>query len=359
MSQSAHHAYLQVRHAPPMRGHPLQQPADGPIRQAPLDVSARRPLMYRDREIARVAGAQNGVVALWQLEELGIGRAAAHWRVHVGRLHRVHEGVYAVGHLPSTRLCELTAAVLACGPEAVLSHRSAAELWGLLKASRGLIDVTASRRRGRSPCGIASHGDDMLAPADRTSVRGVPCTTLARALLDLAAVVPVWELRKAVSEAEVLRILDHGAVRALIRRQSRSPRSRPATDGDGRNTTRRRNAPEAKWSGSFCGSARGPGLPCPEVNVSMRVAGRTQKPDFLWRNVGLILEADSRTYHDTDSAFQVDRKREQRFQLAGWEVSHCTWEQIFQEQAALASTVRDLLEQAAQRRRRADMSRQT
>jgi len=101
------------------------------------------------------------------------------------------------------------------------------------------------------------------------------------------------------------------------------------------------------------------GLPLPEVNVSMRVGGRTQKPDFLWRNAGVIFEADSRAYHDTFSAFQVDRKREQRFQLAGWSVSHCTWEQIFHEPAALARTVRGLLTRAETRRRRADTSSQT
>ncbi len=97
-------------------------------------------------------------------------------------------------------------------------------------------------------------------------------------------------------------------------------------------------------------------LPRPEVNVRLRVGGRMQRPDFLWRDAGLILEADSRTYHDTDSAFQVDRKREQRFQLAGWQVSHCTWEQIFQAPGALAETVRGLLAQAEQRRRRAESS---
>jgi very-short-patch-repair endonuclease len=85
------------------------------------------------------------------------------------------------------------------------------------------------------------------------------------------------------------------------------------------------------------------GLPLPEVNVPIRLRERTLRPDFLWRDAGLILEADSRTYHDTDSAFQVDRRREQLFQLAGWDVSHCTWEQIFREPAKLVKTVRALL----------------
>ena len=88
------------------------------------------------------------------------------------------------------------------------------------------------------------------------------------------------------------------------------------------------------------------GLPQPEVNVSLTIEGRTLKPDFLWREASLIIEADSRRYHDTDSAFQSDRKREQRLQLAGWRVSRCTWEQIEREPRNLAETVRGLLRQA-------------
>jgi very-short-patch-repair endonuclease len=87
------------------------------------------------------------------------------------------------------------------------------------------------------------------------------------------------------------------------------------------------------------------GLPRPEVNVALDVDGRQLRPDFLWRDAGLIVEADSRRYHDTDSAFQSDRRREQRLQLAGWRVSRCTWEQIEREPRTLAETVRGLLSQ--------------
>src|SRR5689334_25108006 len=174
---------------------PLQQPADGPVSQGILDVSAHRPPV--DREIARVAAAQHGVVALWELEELGVGKAAAHWRVTVGRLHRLYQGVYAVGHLPSSREATLAAAVLACGPEAVLSHRSAAELWGLLNSVDGPIDVIAPRRRGRAPRGVRAHRDGTLVPEERNLVQGIPCATVPRVLLDLAATVRIWELRRA------------------------------------------------------------------------------------------------------------------------------------------------------------------
>ncbi len=87
------------------------------------------------------------------------------------------------------------------------------------------------------------------------------------------------------------------------------------------------------------------GLPQPEVNATLYVAGRRTMPDFLWRDAGLIVEADSRRFHDTDSAFQSDREREQRLQLAGWRVSRCTWEQIEREPRRLAETIRGLLAQ--------------
>jgi very-short-patch-repair endonuclease len=92
-------------------------------------------------------------------------------------------------------------------------------------------------------------------------------------------------------------------------------------------------------------------LPRPEVNVSLDVAGNTLKPDFLWRDAGLIVEADSRRFHDTHSAFQHDRRREQRLQLAGWRVSRCTWEQVEREPRRLAETIRGLLAQQNPRRR--------
>ena len=173
-------------------------------------------------------------------------------------------------------------------------------------------------------------------------MHGIPCTNVPRTLLDLAAVVPVWELRKAISEAEVLRVLNHGAVRALIKR-SRGRRGvarlRMLMDDIHPDTKRTRSEMELLFL-ELCERAR---LPRPEVNVTLCLGGQPVKPDFLWRDAGLIVEADSRRYHDTDSAFQRDRKREQRLQLAGWRVSRCTWEQIEREPRNLAETIRGLL----------------
>ncbi len=284
-------------------------------------------------------------------------KGTAQWRVQVGALHRIHFGVYAVGHPQVTSQRGWMAAVLACGPGAVLSHRSAAALWGLREDSGVSIDVTAPNRRGRIPKGISAHRDGSLAPADHTKLHGVPCTSVARTLLDFAGVAPTWELRKAISEAEVLRVLDHGVVRSLIKRSGGRrgvARLRMLMDEIHPLTRRTRSDMEILFL-RMCERA---GLPQPEVNVTLEVGGRRLMPDFLWRDSGLIVEADSRRYHDTDSAFQSDRRREQRLQLAGWRVSRCTWEQIEREPRALANTIRGLLTQTSPRRR-ADKSSPT
>ncbi len=270
---------------------------------------------------------------------------AAQSRTEAGSLHCVHQGVYSVGHPQLTRRGRLMAAVLACGRDAVLSHRSAVVLWGLRSDDgRTNIDVTAPNRRGRIPKGISAHRDGSLTTEDRTTVHGIRCTAVPRALLDFAGVAPFWELRKAVSEAEVLRILDHGAVRKLIKRS----RGR-------RGVARLRLVmdeihPKTKWTRSdmevaFLEMCRRVGLPEPEVNVKLYPAGHKTVPDFLWRDAGLVVEADSREFHDTGSAFESDREREQRLQLAGWRVSRCTWRQIEREPHRLAETIRGLLAQ--------------
>jgi very-short-patch-repair endonuclease len=274
-----------------------------------------------------------------------MGKTTVQWRIEVGTLHRVHRGVYAIGHPQLTRHGRRMAAVLACGPEAVLSHRSAAEMWGLREDRHKALDVTAPNRRGRVPATIRAHRDGSLSCTDRTSLHGIPCTTVPRTLLDLAAVVPVRELRKAISEAEVLRILDHDAVRRLIKR-SRGRRGvarlRMLMDDIHPETWRTRSEMERLFL-RMCAQA---GLPQPEVNPRLEVHGRWIVPDFLWRDSGLIVEADGRRYHDTDSAFQSDRRREQRLQLAGWRVSRCTWEQIERAPKTLARTIRGLLSQS-------------
>jgi predicted transcriptional regulator of viral defense system len=300
----------------------------------------------RDGEIARICQLQHGVITLDQLEARGLTVQAVHERLLVGRLHRIHQRVYSLTPGVMTQRAEFMAAVLACGPEAVLSHRSAAYLWGLVEERQKPIDVTAPNRRGRSPDGVAAHRDGSLQPIDKLTLYGIPCTSLARTLLDYAGVTPEWELRKAVAQAEVLGVFDLQAMRSVLHRSRRRrgvARLRLVLETIHPQTKRTRGELERLFL-AMCITT---GLPQPQVNVWLDVpGGNPLQADFLWRESRLIVEADSREFHDTDSAFEYDRKREQRFQLAAWRVSRCTWSQVEREPRRLAMTIRALLDQA-------------
>jgi very-short-patch-repair endonuclease len=286
---------------------------------------------------------QNGVVTLEQMEGLGLSERAIHQRATAGRLHRIHQTVYSLTPGVMTERGKFMAAVLACGPDAVLSHRSAAYLWGLVESWEEPIDVTAPNRRGRSPDGVTAHRDGSLQPIDKTTRFGIPCTSIARTLLDFAGVALEWEVRKAVAQAEVLQVLDKPKTRALLKRSRRRrgvARLRLILDTIHPQTKRTRSELERLFL-EMCAKRD---LPEPEVNVWLPAPnGKRYQADFLWRDNGLIVEADSRRFHDTDIAFVDDRKRQQQLELAGWRVSRCTWEEVEQEPRRLALTVKGLI----------------
>jgi len=321
---------------------PAPPPADGTKVPPYGEKSSRRREGGVDRDLAELAGRQYGVVALWQLEELGLHVKVVDKRVAAGRLHRVHQGAYAVGHQLLSRRGHLMAAVLACGPGTVLSHRSAASLHGILEGSRNRVDVIAPNRRGRSPDGIAAHRDGTLTPADRVVIDGVPCTSLARTLLDLAATQSSSTLRYAVTQAEVEKIFDLAEVVELLKR-SRGRRGvarlRLAIELHDPQEQEARLELEKRLLRLFKRSA----LPRFEVNGHLVVDGISIMPDFLWRDARLIVEADSRHVHGTATAFEKDRLRDQRLAVAGWTVIHATWHQVTNEPERFIQTLRTLL----------------
>jgi len=298
-----------------------------------------------DAEVGRLAAAQNGVVTRAQLDGLGLNDQAIAKRVDRGRFNRVHQTVYSLTPKVMTERGRFMAAVLACGPDAVLSHRSAAYLWGLVDTWEEPIDVTAPNRRGRSPEGVAAHRDGSLQPIDKTTLYGIPCTGVARTVLDFAAVALEWEVRKVVAQAEVLGILDKAKLRALLKRSRRRrgvARLRLILDTIHPQTKRTRSELERLFL-QMCAKRE---VPEPEVNVWLPAPdGKRYQADFLWRDSELIVEADSRRFHDTDSAFVSDRKRQQQLELAGWRVSRCTWEEVEREPRRLAQTVQGLIAQ--------------
>jgi hypothetical protein len=173
----------------------------------------------RDQGIALLAEGQHGVVARRQLLELGLTDAQIKGRIGRGRLHIVHRGVYAVGHRLLSQRGRWMAAVLFGGREAVLSHRSAAELWGITSPRNRAIDVT--RRRGwRASPGIAVHRNSISAD-EIVAVAGIPCTCVPRTSLDLAGSTSRDELERAINQIEVRRLTHSLSIYDLLERYPR------------------------------------------------------------------------------------------------------------------------------------------
>jgi predicted transcriptional regulator of viral defense system len=172
----------------------------------------------RDVEIGELAERQHGVVSLGQLKLAGLTASGVRDRVEAGRLYRIHRGVYAVGHGRLTGKGRTTAAVLAYGSKAVASHRTAGGLQELREDNSAQTDVSLPLQSVRSRPGINAHAASTLRPADVTTRHGIPCTSVARTLLDLADVVPRRQLERAVEQAEMLRVFDLGELHEVLAR---------------------------------------------------------------------------------------------------------------------------------------------
>ena len=297
----------------------------------------------RDVEISRLAERQHGVVSLPQLLFLGLSARAVRDRVATGRLIRIHRAVYAVGHGRLTKRGHWMAAVLAYGPAARLSHRSAACLEGIRPDNRAKTDVTVPSRSARPRRGIDVHMSTTLEPADMTIIDAIPCTTLPRTLLDLAEVVDERAVEKAINQAEVLRKFDLGAVNEVL---SRAPGRRGAavlkrvlTAYDGPTLTVR------ELEERFLALCRAAGLPKPAVNEWITLdGGIAYKADFLWQAERLIVETDGWGSHGTRQAFENDRRRDRRLSVAGWTVVRFTWRDVEREPAEVKETLGRLWE---------------
>ncbi len=264
------------------------------------------------------------MVSREQLLDRGVHRRSIDRALRAGRLHRLHRGVYAVGHTALSREARWMAATLAAGPEAVLSHRSAAHLWGVSSRSPAVADVTTPRTP-RAIEGVAVHRTRRLGPRDRTRRSGIPTTTLPRTLTDLGGA-PDYD--RLLHQAEIL----FGAQELSA---ARIPgRKLAASDRD-----RSRSALERDFK-RLCRRA---GIAEPENNV--RVAGL--EVDFLWREERVVAELDGWRFHRSRHAFELDRARDQRLKRAGYDVIRFTYRQVSDEPGRVAATVRAALASAA------------
>ena len=296
--------------------------------------------------LARLAMRQHGVVAAGQLRHLGLSQNVVGKWARKGRLLRVHRGVYAVGHGRLTREGRWMAAVLAYGPKAVLSHRSAGALWGLRSDNRARTDVSLPSRSARSRPGIDVHRSGTLTPTDCTIHDGIPCTTLARALLDLAEVVYPRDLERVIEQAEVLRLFDLRAVDEVLARAN-------GRRGAGvlRTVLAGLEQPaltDTELEERFLALCQAASLPRPEVNEWLDIDDLPAvKADFLWRAERLVIETDGWESHGTRQAFERDRRRDERLKLAGYEPLRFTWRRIVGEPRGVIKTVSVLLARRA------------
>ena len=290
-----------------------------------VEADSQRQVTTPDVALADLAARQHGVVALAQLLELGFGAGAIAYRLKVGRLHLLHRGIYAVGHRPPSPLATAIAAVLACGPDAALSHRSAAALWRIVPRWHSPTEVTTPTKRGHA--GIHVHRS---AAAEATTHYGIRVTTPLRTLVDLADVLTPKQLTRAVNEAQVQRLIIPAELTTLL---TRYPGRRTAR------LTPERGATRSYLEEDFVRFLKRHRLPLPEFNQT--IAGH--EVDAVYREHKLVIELDSRQFHTTTRAFEQDRDRDADLLNAGFPTIRITDNRLKNHQANEAQRLRAIL----------------
>jgi very-short-patch-repair endonuclease len=289
--------------------------------------------------VLALAARQHGVVARAQLLALGLSGDGIKHRVRKGLLHRVRRGVYAVGRPNLGRHGRWMAAVLACGPDAVLSHESAAVLWGIRTREPSDIEIAVPRLAARSEPRCVIHRR-VLAPSDITERHGIPVTTPTRSLLDLAGTLGPRALEAAVNQADKLDLVDPEALRSALDAM-KGRRAAPAlrTLLDRRTFT----LTDSELERRFLRIARKAGLGKPMTQV--RVNGFLV--DFYWPDLKLVVETDGLRYHRTPAQQANDRRRDQVHTAAGLTPLRFTHAQVAFERPYVRRTLTAVAKRSA------------
>jgi very-short-patch-repair endonuclease len=290
-----------------------------------------------ERAVASIAAVQDNIVTREQLIAAGVGRGAIGYRQRAGVIHRLYRGVYLVGHAPATQTGRARAAVLACGENAVLSHRSAAELWGLLPELEAVVDVTVIASNPGVRPGIQRHRATELPSTEIRHIRGIPVTSPARTICDLAGAGRSHDAEEALEESRVRRLVTDSQLRAII---DRSPtragsaliRALLASE-NGAGYTR------SKAERTMRALVRSAELPQPLVNAQLHGF----LVDFLWPEQRLVVEVDGYEFHQDRAAFERDRRRDQILTAAGYRVIRVTWRQLRDEPLAVIARLSQAL----------------
>ncbi len=288
-----------------------------------------------ERAIARIAGRQDNVIGHDQLIAAGLTRAAIAYRVRAGRMQRWHRGVYILGPAPPTPMAKARAAALAGGANAVVSHRSAACLFGLVPDIAGDVEITVAGRNPGSHPGIRLHRVPELPRQEITAMNGLRITTIARTICDLAATESARETEHALQEALYRRVVTPRAIERVIAREPRR-RGAPvirALIEDPRLTRSERERLLLR----LIEAAQ---LPKPLTNVAVH----GYPVDVFWPTESLVLEFDGWGAHGHRLAFESDRKRDQVLLAAGIRVLRITDRQLKHEPIAVAARIAQALQ---------------
>jgi len=291
------------------------------------------PTLHSSRDIWDLVRAQHGVIARTQLLDLGMTPAAIRQRRENGRLHEVHRGVYAVGRRELDRHGEMMVAVLVCGPQAQLSHRSAAELWRIRKRADALIEVTVPIQMFRQRPGVTVHRCRHLRVR---YIHRIPVGDPISVLVDLATCLDDGELEDAVNEADRLDLIRTHRLRPALDREPRRPGvGRLKRILDAQTFSRAANELERR----FLAIVRDAGLPPPDTQ---RRLGR-YRVDFFWPGLGFVVETDSLRHHRTAAEQAVDLGRDQAHARRGLRTLRFTHSQVFHRPEHVRAVLTDAI----------------
>jgi very-short-patch-repair endonuclease len=287
--------------------------------------------------LAWIASRQKGIVTRLQLLEAGFSERVIDRRIGTGALIPIHPGVYLVGHRATAPFAYEAAAILACGPGALLSHATSARLWRVPVPDGGPIDVTVVGRTRRSLRGVRVHSINSVGPEEARHKEGLPLSSPSLTLLDLAGALSDDQLAAALNEARVLRLVREAELEATL---GRHPQRRGAA------ALRRLLAAE-----------RGPRITRSEAErralVLMRQHGLEPETDvsigpwrvdFLFRAEGVVVEVDGYRYHSTPERFVNDRRRTADLAARGFLVLSLTWNDLGAEADAAMTRLRRALD---------------
>jgi hypothetical protein len=295
------------------------------------------------RRVAEVATAQRGRISREQLRDLDLSDEQIGRWVFAGRLHRVHGSVYAVGHLDVPPGGHFMAAVLAGGDGAALSHASAAAHLGLRSSSASVVDVMVRRSGERARDGIRFHRPKVFGAEDVWEFDGIPCTTVARTLVDLGAVLRLHQLERAVEQAELLTMLDVKAITDVLARINR-PRGvrnlRRCLGSERLDASLTQSRGERAFL-MLCGAA---GLPRPVPQHPIEhTPGRWHRVDFAWPDLRLAIEVDGAEVHGTRAAARRDRRLDREMRDGGWRVERFMRDDVIDTPEVVVTALRRLL----------------